>query len=95
MSSAKVADRIARSAERRQLRNSSTKTRMKTAVSSAEKLISGEEAKSAREGVTSAVSSIGRAVSKRVIHRNRGARLQSRLARKLNQAAPKKKKKGG
>jgi len=68
---------------------------MKTTVSSAEKLISGEEAKSAREGVTSAVSSIGRAVSKRVIHRNRGARLQSRLARKLNQAAPKKKKKGG
>ena len=89
MSSAKLAKKIARSAERRQLRNSSAKTRMKTAVTGAG---------SAREGVLAAISTIDGAVSKGVIHRNKGARLKSRLAKKLNQATrPRtgRKKKGG
>ena len=94
MSSAKMASKIARSGERRRLRNSSTKTRMKTAISGAEKLIKDGEAKSAQEGVMTTISSIDRAISKRVIHRNRGARLKSRLVKRLNQAAPKKKKGG-
>jgi small subunit ribosomal protein S20 len=67
---------------------------MKTAIGSAEKLIKDGEAKSAQEGMTSAISSIDRAISKRVIRRNKGARLKSRLAKRLNQATPKKKKGG-
>ena len=94
MSSAKVASKIARSGERRRLRNSSIKTRMKTAIGGAENpLANGEggEAKAAQEEVVTAISNIDRAVSKGIIHRNRGARLKSRLARRLNQATLKKK----
>ena len=91
MSSAKMASKIARSGERRRLRNSSIKTRMKTALGGAEKLIEGGEAKAAQEEVVTAISNIDRAVSKEIIHRNRGARLKSRLARRLNQATPEKK----
>ena len=91
MSSAKVASKIARSGERRRLRNSSIKTRMKTAIGGAEKLIEGGEAKAAQEEVVTAISSIDRAVSKGIIHRDKGARLKSRLARRLNQATLKKK----
>ena len=90
MSSAKAANKIARSAERRRLRNSSIKTRMKTAISGAEKLINAREAKEAQEKVATATSNIDRAVSKGIIHRNRAARLKSRLARKLNQPTLKK-----
>jgi len=91
VSSAKMANKIARSGGRRRLRNSSTKTRMKTASGGAEKLINGGEAKSAQEGVVTAISNIDRAVSKGIIHRNKGARLKSRLARRLNQATLKRK----
>ena len=91
MSSAKMASKIARSGERRRLRNSSIKTRMKTAIGGAEKLIEGGEAKAAQEEVVTAISSIDRAVSKGIIHRDKGARLKSRLARRLNQATLKKK----
>ena len=90
MSSAKAANKIARSAERRRLRNSSIKTRMKTAISGAEKLINAREAKEAQEKVATATSNIDRAVSKGIIHRNKAARLKSRLARKLNQPTLKK-----
>jgi small subunit ribosomal protein S20 len=95
VSSTEVANRIARYMERRRLRNSSVKTRMKTAIGGAEKLIKDGEVKSAGEGVMAAIGNIDRAVSKGVIHRNKGARLKSRLAKKLNQATPKKRKKKG
>ena len=91
MSSAKAAGKIARSGERSRLRNSSIKTRMKTALGGAEKLINAGEAKAAPEGVVTAIGNIDRAVSKGIIHRNKGARLKSRLARRLNQATPEKK----
>ena len=90
MSSAKAAGKIARSGERRRLRNSSIKTRMKTALGGAETLINAGEAK-AQEEVVTAIGNIDRAVSKGIIHRNKGARLKSRLARRLNQATPEKK----
>jgi len=63
---------------------------MKTAISGAEKLIDAREAKEAQEKVATATSNIDRAVSKGIIHRNRAARLKSRLARKLNQPTLKK-----
>jgi small subunit ribosomal protein S20 len=42
----------------------------------------GEE--SAHEKTTLAMSGIDKAVSKGIIHRNKGARLKSRLMKKLN-----------
>ena len=93
-------NKIVRATEERRVRNSSVKTRMKTTIAAAEKLIEAKNAKSAQEGVMTAISTIDGAVSKGIIKRNKGARLKSQLAKKLNQqsASPSvdgKKKKGG
>jgi hypothetical protein len=56
---------------------------VKTHISKAEKL-TGEKGGVAQEEVIAAISSIDRAVSKGVFHRNKGARLKSRLMKKLN-----------
>jgi small subunit ribosomal protein S20 len=83
VSPSKSSNKVARTAERRRLRNrlmrSSVKTRIVKAKSSAD---AGEE--SAHQKTTQAISSIDKAVSKGIIHRNKGARLKSRLIKKLN-----------
>ncbi len=83
MSTSKQGNKVARTAERRRLRNRlvrrSVKTRMVKAKSSVD---AGEE--SAHQKTMLAMSSVDKAVSKGVIHKNKGARLKSRLMKKLN-----------
>lgn len=83
MSTSKGSSKAARTAERKRLRNRlvrrSFKTYLVKAKSSAD---AGEE--SAYQKTTQAISSIDKAVSKGIIHRNKGARLKSRLIKKLN-----------
>jgi len=83
VSTSKQSNKVARAAERKRLRNRlvrrSVKTCMGKAKSSAD---AGEE--SASQKTILAVSSIDKAVSKGIIHRNKGARLKSRLMKKLN-----------
>jgi len=67
------------------LRNRSIRSGMKTHVAKARKLIE-QRGRAADGEVIAAISSIDRAVSKGVIHRNKGARLKSQLMRKLNQS---------
>jgi small subunit ribosomal protein S20 len=58
---------------------------MKTHITKARKLT--QQGGRAAEGeVVTAISSIDKAVSKGVIHRNKGARLKSRLMKELNQS---------
>jgi small subunit ribosomal protein S20 len=57
---------------------------LRTCIAEAEKLSNAEELKSAQEAVVVAISSIDKAVRKGVIHRNKGARLKSRLMRRLS-----------
>ena len=82
MSPSKSSNKVARMAERKRLRNrlvrSSVKTHLVKAKSSVD---AGEE--SANQKTTLAISSIDKAVSKGIIHRNKGARLKSRLMKKL------------
>ena len=79
----KQGNKVARIAERKRLRNRLARSRVKTymvqAKSSAD---AGEE--SAHQKTMLAISSIDKAVGKRVIHRNKGARLKSRLMKNLN-----------
>jgi len=84
VSSLGSASKANQSAERKRLRNRSVRSEIKTYTRKAEGLISAGELDSARQGVVAAVSSIDKAVSKGVIHKNKGARLKSRLVRKLN-----------
>lgn len=69
------------------MRNRLVRSRAKTGMKKANRLIGAGELESAGKEVLSAVSSIDRAVSKGVFHRNKGARLKSRIVRKLNALA--------
>jgi small subunit ribosomal protein S20 len=79
----KGSNKAARMAERKRLRNRLVRRSVKTSTVKAKSSIAaGEE--SARHLATLAVTKIDKAVSKGVIHRNKGARLKSRLMKKLS-----------
>jgi len=83
VSASNSGNKVARTAERKRLRNRlvsrSVKTHIVKAKSSTD---AGEE--SANQKTMLAMSSLDKAVSKGIIHRNKGARLKSRLMGKLN-----------
>lgn len=83
MSASKQGSKAARTAERKRLRNRFVRRSVKTSIVKAKSAIeAGEEA--AKQKTVLAVSSIDKAVSKGVIHRNKAARLKSRLTKRLN-----------
>ena len=75
-----------RVAERRRLRNKSVRSRCKTNITKAERLIFSGELEAARGAVVAAISSLDKAAEKGVIHPNNVARRKSRLMKKLNEA---------
>ncbi len=83
MSPSKQSNKVARTTERKRLRNRLVSSSVKTHITKARSSIdAGEE--SAQQKTTLAMSGIDKAVSKGIIHRNKGARLKSRLMKKLN-----------
>ena len=80
------AEKAARVASRRQERNKSIRSQVKTNITKAEKLIFTGEMEAARGAVAEAVSSLDKAAEKKVLHGNNAARRKSRLLKKLNQA---------
>jgi len=75
--------KTARVAERKRLRNRAIKSGVKTLIARLEERIAAKDIL-AREEIVATISSIDRAVSKGVFHRNKAARLKSRLTRKLS-----------
>jgi len=71
-----------RVSERRNLRNRSTKSAVKTFIRKAEQEIT-DQGDSAAEAVRRAVSALDRAASKGILHPNNAARRKSRLMKKL------------
>jgi small subunit ribosomal protein S20 len=83
VSASKQGNKVARTAERKRLRNRLVRRSVKTGIVKARSSAdAGEE--SAKEKVMLAVSNVDKAVSKGIIHRNKAARLKSGLIRKLN-----------
>jgi len=83
VSPSKSSNKVARTAERKRLRNRLVRRSFKTHISKAKSSVdAGEE--SAYQKTMLAISSIDKAVSKGIIHRNKGARLKSHLIEKLN-----------
>jgi len=83
VSASKSGNKIARTAERKRIRNRLVRRTVKTHIVKAESSTdTGKE--SAYQKTILAVSSVDKAVSKRIIHRNKGARIKSRLMKKLN-----------
>jgi small subunit ribosomal protein S20 len=72
--------------ERKRLRNKSIRSRSKTSITKAERLIFAGELEAAKGAVVTAISSLDRAAKKGVIHPNNAARRKSRLMKKLNKA---------
>lgn len=87
MPSSKSINKAARSARRKQLRNRLVRSSTKTRISKVRRLITTGELELAQQEAVTTISSIDKAVSKGVFHRNKGARLKSRLIRKLNAVA--------
>ena len=75
-----------RVAERRRLRNKSTRSLLKTNITKAERLIFSGELESVQKAVVAAISSLDKAAEKGIIHPNNAARRKSRLMKKLNEA---------
>ena len=83
MSPSKQSNKVARTAESKRLRNRLVRSSVRTQIAKAKSSIdAGEE--SAHEKATLAMSGLDKAVSKGIIHRNKGARLKSRLMNKAN-----------
>jgi len=82
----KSAQKQTRVASRRQQRNKSIRSQVKTNVTKAEKLIFAGEIKAAQEAVATAVSTLDKAAEKQILHANNAARRKARLLKKLNQA---------
>jgi small subunit ribosomal protein S20 len=83
VSNSSQGSKVARTAARRRLRNRLVRSSVKTYVAKAENSVSaGGEAAQVR--ARQAASSIDKAVGKGIIHRNKAARLKSRLAKKAN-----------
>jgi len=83
MSSKKSANKTARASERKRLFNRSVKSRVKKRITVAEAKIAVGDS-SAREESEKAVSIVDRAGSKGIFHRNKIARIKSRMVKKVN-----------
>ncbi len=79
------AEKAARVQERRRVINRLVRTRTRTAVKRAVDAIASEPA-GATVIVGTAISSLDRAATKGIIHKNNAARRKSRLAKRLNKA---------
>ena len=75
-----------RVAERRQVSNKPVRSRAKTDIVKAERLIFSGELGLAQEAVAAAISSLDKAAEKGIIHPNNAARRKSRLVKKLDKA---------
>ena len=82
----KSAQKQVRVASRRQHRNKSVRSEIKTGITKAEKLLFSGELEEAQKAVGTAVSSLDKAANKQIIHANNAARRKARLLKKLNQA---------
>jgi len=85
----KSAQKAARASGRRQERNKSLRSQVKTDIAKAEKLISEGDLKAAQVAVATAVSALDKAAEKKIFHGNNAARRKSRLLKKLNMAPAK------
>jgi small subunit ribosomal protein S20 len=82
----KSAQKMVRVSSRRQQRNKSVRSEVKTNINKAEKIIFSGDLEAARKAVKTAVVSLDKASEKGILHANNTARRKSRLLKKLNEA---------
>ena len=77
------AKKTGRQQVKRARRNRSTKTETRTIIGRANRSLEGGDAEAAQPAVALAISTLDRAVSKGILHKNSAARRKSRMAAKL------------
>ena len=78
-----------RSSEKRRRRNRTTAKAIKLQTRKAADALKGSDVAVARTEITATVKKLDKAASRGVIHRNKAARLKSKMAKKLNALAAK------
>ncbi|AFV12318.1 s20: ribosomal protein S20 [Thermacetogenium phaeum DSM 12270] len=86
MANTKSAIKRAKTARKRQLRNASYKSAMKTAIKKFEAALAAGDRENLEATYRKAIRLIDKVATKGVIHPNTRDRKKSKLARKLNQA---------
>ncbi|MBM3166370.1 MAG: 30S ribosomal protein S20 [Chloroflexi bacterium] len=81
------AEKAARAAEKKRLRNKSIRSETKTHLTHVEKLIENKDIESAKQAAVVSISTLDRAAKKGAIHPNAASRRKSRLMKKVNKAA--------
>ncbi|MDP2919776.1 MAG: 30S ribosomal protein S20 [Dehalococcoidia bacterium] len=78
--------RQVRTDKRRTLRNKNIRSRVKTDITKADKLITAGKFEEAKQAVTLAVRELDKAAVKGILHQNNASRRKSRLVARLNKA---------
>ena len=78
--------KTARAAERKRVTNAPLRSRAKTFITKARRLIDANDMDGAEQAVQEAVVALDKAAQKGVIHSNNAARRKSRIIRHLNRA---------
>lgn len=84
----KSAAKRMRQNKKRYSRNKAYRTRLKNVIKTVEEKIKGKNLEEAQKAFQQAEKTIGHITSKGVIHKNRSARLTSRLARSTRKLSP-------
>lgn len=84
MSESKSVDKTARAQEKRRIRNRVIRGRTRTVLRSARQSAAAGDVEQARDGAATAISSLDRCATKGVFHKNKAARLKSRLSKHVN-----------
>lgn len=87
MANHKSALKRAKQSEQRRMRNRSRKSQLKTSVRTLEQAIAEKSEEQIAAGLKQAVATINRTASRGVIHKNKAARMVSRLTRRINRLA--------
>jgi small subunit ribosomal protein S20 len=88
LANTRSAEKSNRQAQKRRLRNTAVRTRVKTAVKRVRDAIAAGDTAGAKAAFHSASRVLDSAASKGVVHRNAASRRISRLAKAVSHAAP-------
>lgn len=81
----KSAAKQLRKSKKREARNKAAKSAMHTAIHKVEKCLEAKDIKGTKDALAHAVSKIEKTAQKGIIHKNKAARHQARLMKKVNQ----------
>lgn len=84
MANIKSAIKRIKTAEKNNVRNTSEKSAMRTAIKKVEVAVSNNDGAAAKEALQLAIRKLDKAATKGLIHKNAAARHKSRLHKKVN-----------